>query len=380
MTPSSVTSPSLSPSPTTITTTHSEPHQKKQKLRITSKLKSVIPTITPLSSTTQSRTTTTTTSTSSRLSQHQNSLSHIQQPLPLTASLSSTRSSRLSYLSRLLRYCRSLRLSLTNRSILPILCISAVFTFFVFISNFPTLPFAHTWLLHRAVLDFRNLLFNAKRSARKLLHLYQRQLHLHPLSSRAISAGIIFSLADAIAQFLNRPIRKPFLATFSLKRTMRYSCYGWLLMGPLLYVWYDAMHRYGPSDDFRGALLKACFEAITLEPFCVTLYVLYDAVACRRTYRFLKHSVQTRLIPLWISNSIFWFPANFANYYVGTPDMRVIFSNLCSLFWNIYFSAKVNRWHNVPPRPSSPSPSTSLPGSDNSHSQTDSTAKKLLPV
>lgn len=103
------------------------------------------------------------------------------------------------------------------------------------------------------------------------------------------------------------------------------------------------MNEYGPDDDFKGALIKCLFEQITLEPICISLYMLYDGVLCRQSWSSIRDTLERQFFPLWAKNAIFWLPANFANYYIGTPDLRVVFANLCSLFWNIYFSAKVNR-------------------------------------
>lgn len=179
--------------------------------------------------------------------------------------------------------------------------------------------------------------------ARRALRLYQRQLHLHPLVSRAITAGVIFFIADLLAQGLNRRTqgRKP--PTFSFTRLARYSVYGLMAMGPFLYLWYALMNEYGPEDDLKGSLLKCLFEQITLEPICICMYIIYDGIICRRGMRAVRNSLDAQFFPLWFKNAVFWLPANFANYYIGTPDLRVVFANLCSLFWNIYFSSKVNK-------------------------------------
>lgn len=102
------------------------------------------------------------------------------------------------------------------------------------------------------------------------------------------------------------------------------------------------MTHYGPPDDLSGSLLKCLFEQFTLEPICIAMYIVYDAIICRRGVRVVTNTLSQKFLPLWFKNAVFWLPANFANYYIGTPDLRVIFANLCSLFWNIYFSAKVN--------------------------------------
>ncbi|CAN8070173.1 unnamed protein product [Agarophyton chilense] len=182
-----------------------------------------------------------------------------------------------------------------------------------------------------------------RRISRRTLRLYQRQLHLHPLSSRAITAGIIFFIADIFAQFLSSSKTTSLCYEFQFDRLFRYSLYGLIVMGPFLFVWYEAMHMYGPADDLQGSLVKCVFEQITLEPCCIIMYIVYDAIICRRGFLSARKTLASKFLPLWFKNAVFWLPANFANYYIGTPDLRVVFANLCSLFWNIYFSGNVNR-------------------------------------
>ncbi len=103
------------------------------------------------------------------------------------------------------------------------------------------------------------------------------------------------------------------------------------------------MNAYAPRDDAPAALAKCLFEQITLEPFCIVLYIVYDGLLCRRGWRVIVRRTRIAFFPLWFKNAVFWMPANFFNYYIATPDLRVIFSNLCSLFWNAYFSSKINQ-------------------------------------
>lgn len=171
---------------------------------------------------------------------------------------------------------------------------------------------------------------------RRALHWYLRMLHVRPLLARALSAALIFLVADLTAQkCTSHPL--------CLHRLLRYSSYGGLIVGPFLYGWYSAMNAYAPRDDAPAALAKCLFEQITLEPFCIVLYIVYDGLLCRRGWRGIVRRTRIAFFPLWFKNAVFWMPANFFNYYIATPDLRVIFSNLCSLFWNAYFSSKINQ-------------------------------------
>lgn len=176
-----------------------------------------------------------------------------------------------------------------------------------------------------------------RRTCRRLLLIYIHILHVRPLVSRAISAGFIFLSADIIAQRLASSA-----APFDFVRLIRYSSYGLVVMGPFLYLWYSAMHLYGPNDTLVGAAQKALFEQITLEPLCIGGYMIWDGAARRRPMAEVRGRLRTQFCGLLLKNAVFWVPANFSNYAAGTPDLRVLYANLCSLFWNVYFSTFVN--------------------------------------
>lgn len=79
---------------------------------------------------------------------------------------------------------------------------------------------------------------------------------------RAVTAGVIFFLADFSAQKLKGE-------AFSSDRLLRYSSFGFFFIGPFLYLWYSLTLRYGPPDTLIGSIEKALFEQVTMEPVCI---------------------------------------------------------------------------------------------------------------
>lgn len=211
------------------------------------------------------------------------------------------------------------------------------------------------------------ILSNVRRFWRRTLHWYLRQLHLNPLITRALSAAVIFFIADLIAQKLAT-------TQLCLNRLARYTTYGMFIMGPLLYFWYSLMNEYGPEDTLTGSLQKCLFDQLTLEPLCIAVYIVYDGVLCSRGWQAIERKFSTSFASLWFKNAIFWMPANFANYYIGTPDLRVIFANLCSVFWQAYFSAKINQATSALSSVSSTAPSIAR------RTREASTSAKYMPV
>lgn len=257
---------------------------------------------------------------------------------------------RFCKIARSFRLQSSWRVLRTSRKVLFVaISLLLIFSTFFFLPKISISTRARPNVVKSLNVNSSRSLFLLHRYVRRLLHNYQRLLHIYPLGLRAVSAGIIFFLADFIAQFLNRPRHKSFRSCYSFGRNIRYSIYGFLVLGPMLHMWYKFMHRYGPPDTLRGSLLKALIENFTLEPWCIVNFIIYDGIVNRRPLSYVKRTLRLRFFPLWVNQAVYWIPANFSNYYIGTPDMRVIFANMCSLLWNIYFSAKASRWSSEQP-------------------------------
>lgn len=203
-------------------------------------------------------------------------------------------------------------------------------------------------------------------STERNMQAYLYLLDKNPLVTRALTAGLLFFLADLIAQHLNADNKYSGTSTSTgasstdcvdsqdefegerspswvWTRSLRYAGYGLVIVGPFLHWWYELTYRYAPNNSFRWALAKAVFESVTLQPLGIALYMVYDSVVRRRSFTQLRQAAKSKFLLFWSANVIYWGPANFANYYISTQQMRVAFSNSCYILWHIYFSDHLNR-------------------------------------
>lgn len=211
-------------------------------------------------------------------------------------------------------------------------------------------------------------------STERNMQAYRYLLDTNPLITRALTTGLLFFLADLIAQYLNADKNSGDNSVSSVSssngsitdrtqlgtvdsqdefegerspswiwtRSLRYAAYGLVIVGPFLHWWYELTYRYAPSNSFRWALAKAVFESLTLQPLGIVLHMVYDFVVRRRSYTQLRQTLKSKFLLFWSANIIYWTPANFANYYIGSQQMRVAFSNLCHVLWHVYFSEHLN--------------------------------------
>lgn len=216
-------------------------------------------------------------------------------------------------------------------------------------------------------------------STERNMQAYRYLLDTNLLMTRALTAGLLFFLADLITQYLNAHNKnsgsgsslssslsssgssssitdRTQLDTVDSQdefdgerspswvwtRSLRYAAYGLVIVGPFLHWWYELTYRYAPGNSLRWALAKAVFESLTVQPLGIALHMVYDSVVRRRSYTHLRQVVKSKFLLFWSANVIYWTPANFANYYIGSQQMRVAFSNSCYVIWHMYFSEHLN--------------------------------------
>ncbi|KAA8496796.1 PXMP2/4 family protein 2 [Porphyridium purpureum] len=189
-----------------------------------------------------------------------------------------------------------------------------------------------------------------------------------PFRTKVISVGVITFLADCTGQIMMhlQSIRgqrrssarhtvlvtsdrhqkgKSLIRGFRLDvwRLIKFTLYGLLVNGPWLFLWYNLIAKYGPGDGLLNSLQKCVLEQLVLEPACISNYALWFHVTNRKPMRECLAWYRSEFLGLYRKNAIFWMPANFLNYFLGTGDFRVVFASVCSFFWTVFMNLLFNR-------------------------------------
>jgi len=192
-------------------------------------------------------------------------------------------------------------------------------------------------------------LFNA---ATTLGYWYGEQLQHRPILTKSVTAGIIFTLSDYLAQRLEQRQqqeqgpegRRKSSLTLNKTRLISGGLVGLLYFGPAAHYWYDTIFRLFPATKLVSTLQKAALGQVIFGPsFTCLFFAVGLAQAGQLTFGNWIRKIRTDLPRAWLAGSSFWPLVDILSYSVIPKTYIPLFINLCSLVWNVYLSWISNR-------------------------------------
>lgn len=203
--------------------------------------------------------------------------------------------------------------------------------------------------------------YRLKGSCSNACSAYISWLERKPLSANAISAGIIALLGDIIAQLIEARVGA-FTSIGSNKlnvlRMASFAACGMVFVGPYLHIFYGYLWTLGShlqkryNTSRKASLLLQVFldQTIGIILFYPVYYYVYEyceailglqalgPVAQRATTKMMSGG---NLFSVFLANWCVWIPAQLCTFAFVPERLRVIVSNLVSVFWNCYLCSKV---------------------------------------
>ncbi len=123
-----------------------------------------------------------------------------------------------------------------------------------------------------------------------LWHLYTRSLATHPLRTRMIASGTLFSLGSCIAQ---HGIERRPLTAHQGRRTARMAFYGTLIFAPLVSGWLGLLERVRvPGSRVGTVALKVALDIGLWGPVIVGVFWTSTAVLEGRDIEGVKETLE----------------------------------------------------------------------------------------
>jgi len=195
------------------------------------------------------------------------------------------------------------------------------------------------------------------RDGKVLANLYERYidwLDRSPLVARSVTAAVVGCIGDLMSQRLEAHVGKS-VFVINWTRFNAFFISGLLYVGPYLQYWYGRLWAIGRWMD-RKITKKKIWQTLTQVFVDQTLGVLvffpiyfyaYEAseaivslrapiwaTATRKLSKELKHVfiTQYKVWPIW----------NMINFGVVPERLRVLLSNIFSVFWNAYLCTRIS--------------------------------------
>lgn len=173
------------------------------------------------------------------------------------------------------------------------------------------------------------------------------------MRTKMVTTCVISSIGDILSQQLVGS------GAVDMRRVLVYALTNTFMLTPVVNAWWNRLDRTGES--FRHVLGKARLPAIVATDqligapivigyfFCSYALVshLFSGVAALTQPGVLASSMGSKLVndlwPTLINNWKVWPLAQTISFGFVPAELRLLWSNVVSLFWNIILSAAVNR-------------------------------------
>jgi len=183
---------------------------------------------------------------------------------------------------------------------------------------------------------------------------YANSLEKRPIFTKSVTAGLIFTLSDWLAQRLEGKKEKDDAdggaAATDWKRTISAGLVGLLYFGPAAHAWYEMIFKILPGTSLLSTLQKAALGQLIFGP---SFTCIFFGVSLLQSGTFTLASwfskIRSDLPGAWAAGLGFWPLVDLVSYSSVPKDYIPLFINACSLVWTIYLSLVANRAKPEPP-------------------------------
>ncbi|XP_071455335.1 mitochondrial inner membrane protein Mpv17-like [Hetaerina americana] len=181
---------------------------------------------------------------------------------------------------------------------------------------------------------------------RRALVVYLRLLENHPWKVQSIQTGILMSAGDVLSQ---TAVEKKRFSEMDPVRVARFGALGVVFMGPALWAWYQALHRFvGPGG--RGTkgrvilgLKKVFWDQVVLAPPFYAAFIIVNGAIQQKDWTSIRRSIDDNFKDVMINNWKLWPAVQFVNFSFVPLKFQVLFEQSFCLIWNTYLAWKMNR-------------------------------------
>eukprot|EP00252_Welwitschia_mirabilis_P014604 TRINITY_DN3209_c0_g2_i2.p1 TRINITY_DN3209_c0_g2~~TRINITY_DN3209_c0_g2_i2.p1 ORF type:complete len:186 (+),score=21.09 TRINITY_DN3209_c0_g2_i2:271-828(+) len=171
---------------------------------------------------------------------------------------------------------------------------------------------------------------------RRTWHRYLLQLQLHPLRTKALTAGALAGCSDVIGQKIlgNKRIQ--------LRQVSLMILYGLAYGGPFGHFLHKFMdYLFRGKGDTKTTAKKVLLEQLTSSPWNNMFYMLYYGLMVEgRTWSFVTRKLRKDYPSVQINAWKIWPIVAWVNYRYMPIQFRVIFHSFVACCWGIFLKLR----------------------------------------
>ncbi|KAI7745183.1 hypothetical protein M8C21_020359 [Ambrosia artemisiifolia] len=175
----------------------------------------------------------------------------------------------------------------------------------------------------------------------RVLSWYLRMLDVRPISTKSISAGLIYGAADLTSQSMTIGA----FSSLDLIRTLRMAMFGLLFLGPAQHAWFNFLGRILPKRDMTTTFKKLIVGQIFYGPSCTAVFFTYNAFLQGESGNEITLRLRRDLLPTLTGGLMYWPVCDFFTYKIIPVHLQVALTAKSSGGWNfeIYMRIKAGK-------------------------------------
>ncbi|ONK63866.1 uncharacterized protein A4U43_C07F19740 [Asparagus officinalis] len=165
---------------------------------------------------------------------------------------------------------------------------------------------------------------------------YLLQLQLHPLRTKAITAGVLAGCSDTIAQKISGIKRLQF------RRLLLIMLYGFAYGGPFGHFLHKLMDTiFKGKKGNKTVAQKVLLEQLTSSPWNNMFFMMYYGLVVEgRPWGLVKSKVRKDYPTIQLTAWKFWPIVGWINYQYMPLQFRVLFHSFVASCWAIFLNLK----------------------------------------
>jgi hypothetical protein len=192
---------------------------------------------------------------------------------------------------------------------------------------------------------------------------YKYCLLKHPIKTKALTNGIIYSLADATCQEIENKYNKDKnnkKYEYNITRTFVFWLFGTFMSGPANHLWMNRLNKIGKNLVFtkkysknKANVIMVSLDQLLYSPiYSITFYTFAHYLNEKLNNKENKSNKiifnesiyhTKKIFPITYSSEfLFWPFIQFINFKYININYRVLFMSKCNLLWSIFTSYMVN--------------------------------------
>ncbi|GAB4850870.1 hypothetical protein Ancab_030171 [Ancistrocladus abbreviatus] len=165
---------------------------------------------------------------------------------------------------------------------------------------------------------------------------YLLQLQVHPLRTKAITAGVLAGCSDFAAQKISG-VKK-----LQLRRLFLIMLYGLLYSGPFGHFFHKLMDKIFKGKKGNTTVAKKVIvEQLSSSPWNTILFMTYYGFIVEgRPWPLVKNKLRKDYPSIQLTGWKFWPIVNWVNYQYMPLQLRVLFHSFIAACWGIFLNLK----------------------------------------